>query len=133
MIRYLGLTTLCDATFGVFMLSWLVTRHFLFLFVIKSTYYDAPRIIPRVWDPATGHFMTKGVYVAFNAMLMSLQASTNPHVFLSLDSPFFLQILQLIWFWMIVRVAYRVVMGQGAEDTRSDSEEYVYLSYTQQL
>ena len=73
MLRYLGFSTCCDITFVLFMLSWLVTRHILFLFAIKSTYYDAPRIIPRVWDPSTGHFMTKGVYVAFNAMLISLQ------------------------------------------------------------
>ena len=33
------------------------------------------------------------------------------------------QVLQLIWFWMVCRVAYRVVTGKGAEDTRSDDEE----------
>lgn len=105
MFRYLGFSTCCDVTFVVFMVSWFVTRHFLFLFVIKSAWYDAPRIIPPVWDPSRGHFMTPGVLMGFNLMLISLQ------------------ILQLIWFWMICRIAYRVVMGQGAEDTRSDSED----------
>ena len=33
--------------------------------------------------------------------------------------------LQLIWFSTILRVAYRVITGRGAEDARSDDEEYV--------
>lgn len=35
------------------------------------------------------------------------------------------QVLQLIWFSTIVRVAHRVITGRGAEDARSDDEEYV--------
>lgn len=34
--------------------------------------------------------------------------------------------LQLIWFSTILRVAHRVITGRGAEDARSDDEEYVY-------
>lgn len=33
-----------------------------------------------------------------------------------------LQVLTLIWFGMIIRVAYRVIAGKGAADTRSDDE-----------
>lgn len=33
-----------------------------------------------------------------------------------------LQVLTLIWFGMIIRVAYRVLSGKGAEDVRSDDE-----------
>ncbi|KAI0089158.1 longevity assurance proteins LAG1/LAC1 [Irpex rosettiformis] len=104
MWRYLGFSKACDATFVMFMGSWLVTRHFLFLLAIKSSYNDAPRIIPEVWEPERGFFMTKEVLATFNAMLVSLQ------------------IIQLIWFWMVCRVAWRVVSGQGAEDSRSDDE-----------
>lgn len=32
------------------------------------------------------------------------------------------KVLQMIWFGMICRVAYRVVTGQGASDDRSDEE-----------
>lgn len=73
MFRYLSLTTLCDATFVCFLLSWFITRHALFVFVIISTYKDAPRIIPRVWDPERGHYMTKEVYIAYNTLLIALQ------------------------------------------------------------
>jgi hypothetical protein len=42
------------------------------------------------------------------------------------------QALQVVWFWMIVRVAYRVVTGSGAADERSDEEvdRYVRLTLT---
>jgi hypothetical protein len=38
-------------------------------------------------------------------------------------------VLQLIWFSVILRVAYRVITGRGAEDARSDDEEYVYFVF----
>jgi very-long-chain ceramide synthase len=34
-----------------------------------------------------------------------------------------LQVIMLIWFCMIIRVAYRVLKGQGAGDVRSDDED----------
>ena len=122
MLRYLGFSTMCDITFVLFMGSWLVTRHFLFLFAIKSSWYDAPRIIPAVWDPSIGHFMTKEVLRAFNSMLIALQVSDSAQS-CHITSPFyFIKVIQLIWFWMVCRVAWRVVSGQGAEDSRSDDE-----------
>ena len=33
------------------------------------------------------------------------------------------KVLQIVWFGMICRVAYRVVTGQGASDDRSDEED----------
>ncbi|KAI0663260.1 longevity assurance proteins LAG1/LAC1 [Cubamyces menziesii] len=103
MFRYLGMSTVCDATFVVFLLSWFVTRHVLFLLAIKAT-WEAWYVVPRIWDPSRGHFMTKEIYIGFFTMLVVLQ------------------VIQLVWFWMICRVAYRVVSGQGAEDERSDDE-----------
>lgn len=73
MLRYLGFSTLCDLAFVVFMASWLVTRHFLFVLAIISAYTDAKRVIPPVWDPPTGRFMTEEVLAGFSAMLVSLQ------------------------------------------------------------
>ena len=37
MLRYLGMITLCDLAFLVFMLSWFFTRHVLFMLFIKAT------------------------------------------------------------------------------------------------
>ncbi|KDQ64276.1 hypothetical protein JAAARDRAFT_117612 [Jaapia argillacea MUCL 33604] len=103
MFRYLNLTTLCDVTFTFFLLSWFVTRHVLLIYVIKSTYYEVPNI-GYDWAPERGHYITQPLYVAFVTMLVALQ------------------ILQILWSWMICRVAWRVVSGHGAEDERSDSE-----------
>ncbi|KAI0824735.1 longevity assurance proteins LAG1/LAC1 [Trametes gibbosa] len=104
MQRYLGYSTACDVTFVMFLVSWFVTRHVLFVFAIKAT-WDSWYVVPRVWDPSRGYYMTKEFFWGFLTMLVTLQ------------------IIQLIWFWMVCRVAYRVVTGQGAEDTRSDDED----------
>ena len=72
MLRYLGMSTLCDLAFVVFMLSWFFTRHVLFMLVIKAT-WEARYVIPRVWDPSRGHFLTTEIYYAFFCMLVALQ------------------------------------------------------------
>lgn len=73
MIRYMGLTTLCDITFVFWMLSWAVTRHGLFGLVIRSAFLDISRLIPSVWDPERGYFMTTRVKCLFISMLAALE------------------------------------------------------------
>ncbi|KAF8627195.1 hypothetical protein AX15_004513 [Amanita polypyramis BW_CC] len=105
MIRYLGISQFaCDVTFGIFLVSWLITRHILFVLVIKAV-YDTPKFLPYVWEPENGRYLSTPVYLCFNVLLMSLQ------------------VLQLVWFWMICRVAWRVISGRGAADERSDEED----------
>lgn len=72
MIRYLGHTTACDVAFVVFLISWFVTRHVLFILAIKAT-WDALYITPSIWDPIRGQYMTKEIYMTFIAMLVALQ------------------------------------------------------------
>ncbi|KAI5124990.1 hypothetical protein M0805_007415 [Coniferiporia weirii] len=105
MFRYLSLPKLCDATFTWFLISWFITRHVLFILVIKSAYIDAPRLLPLIWAPEQGQYLTREALLGFIALLVSLQ------------------FIQMIWFGMICRVAWRVISGQGAEDTRSDDED----------
>ncbi|KAF8913851.1 TLC domain-containing protein [Gymnopilus junonius] len=106
MIRYLDISQLAtDCVFGLFMLSWLITRHILFLFVIYSTIVQNPTYIEFKWDYESKHFFTRRAYIGFSTLLLVLQA------------------LQAMWFWMICRVAWRVVSGNGAEDERSDDED----------
>ena len=85
MLRYLGMTTLCDLTFVVFMFSWLVTRHILFIPVIAVT-YRVYYIVPRVWDISLGHYMTKEIYVFFFGMLCALQVRNPPVLLLRAPS-----------------------------------------------
>lgn len=107
MIRYLRISQMaCDWTFGFFLVSWFITRHVLFVLVIKALYDAATDqdVTVFIWNPEADIYVNVHVWFCFCALLMSLQ------------------ILQLGWFWMICRVAWRVVSGQGATDERSDDE-----------
>ena len=102
------------------MLSWFLLRHIAYMAVCWSVFVDLPReikwgcywgsngkgyLIEPFRDPEGLVCQTTGVIVTFLTMLLSLQ------------------VLLLIWFGMIVNVAWKVVTGAGAEDTRSDDEE----------
>ncbi|KAJ4482721.1 TLC domain-containing protein [Lentinula lateritia] len=105
MLRYLNLPQIYpDLTFGTFMLTWFVTRHVLFPIAIKSTIFDMRRLIPFDWDPERGYYHTLGSHTMFYLCLLVLE------------------VMQMIWFTMIVRVAWKVVTGEGATDVRSDEE-----------
>ncbi|KAF9247249.1 TLC domain-containing protein [Melanogaster broomeanus] len=105
MLRYIGFYTLCDATFIVFLISWFVTRHIFVIIAIKSVYVDSVRLVSEMWAPERGNYLSGPIHKGFSLLLVTLQ------------------ILQIIWFGMICRVAYRVVTGQGASDDRSDEED----------
>ncbi|KAF8974303.1 TLC domain-containing protein [Flammula alnicola] len=107
MIRYLDISQfLCDCVFGIFMLSWLVTRHILFLCVIYSTIFVGPIYVEFKWDYEAGYYVTRTAYTTFWGMLLALQ------------------VIQIIWFGMICRVAWRVITtDNGASDDRSDDED----------
>lgn len=105
MLNYLHLQAICDATFALFLLSWLLTRHFLFGAIIWSVIYEAHEEIPYIWDPPSGRMLTRTTHMSFIVLLCSLET------------------LICGWFYLICQVAYRVIMGKGAEDNRSSDEE----------
>jgi len=78
MFRYLSMTTLCDACFTEFMVSWLITRHAFFMLVIKSAHFDAPRIIDFGWLSGKDIIMSRSVFYTIIFLLYSLQVSTTP-------------------------------------------------------
>ncbi|EIW69517.1 hypothetical protein TREMEDRAFT_30795 [Tremella mesenterica DSM 1558] len=100
--RYLSLTLLCDLTFVVFLVSWLVSREIGLLLVIKTSFFDAPNYIAYKWSPEQGHYFKPSTYRAFITMECILL------------------ILQTVWFYAACLVAVRVARGLGAEDSRSD-------------
>lgn len=73
MIKYMGGTLSCDIVFGLFMVSWLITRQILFTLVVASTYSDLPYYIPFKWDPANGYYITRDIYIGFLVLLGLLQ------------------------------------------------------------
>lgn len=76
MIKYMGGTLSCDIVFGLFMVTWLITRHILFMLVIASIYVDMPNYSSLRWDPPNGYYVTNSIYVAFVVLMSLLQVSS---------------------------------------------------------
>jgi acyl-CoA-dependent ceramide synthase len=105
MLKYCGFNTLCDVVFGFFMISWVVTRHFFFGYIIYSTMFESTQFVELKWDPEEEHFYSRKTQIFFVTLFLLLQA------------------LIYFWFYLICRVAYRVIMGDNAHDNRSESEQ----------
>ncbi|SNX86066.1 related to LAG1 - longevity-assurance protein [Melanopsichium pennsylvanicum] len=105
MLKYAGWQSMCDVAFGLFMVTWLVTRHILYMRVLWSCIHDLVRFISfQPTEHVTGNCFTKTAYRMLVVLLIALQ------------------VILLMWFYMICRVAYRVVTKNGAVDSRSDAE-----------
>jgi acyl-CoA-dependent ceramide synthase len=129
-LKYCGFQTLCDAMFGLFVVSWAVARHALYLTVCWSVYAHTPVIMtagcfkgsrdnitgpteaPEGWSYLIEPFFDSKGLVCYN--------ETVKWAFLS--PLLFLQGLTIIWFTMIVRVVIKVLKGDAADDVRSDDE-----------
>lgn len=131
MLKYLHFQLACDIAFGVFMLTWFVARHILYLIVTYSVYAHVPEII------------SYGCYSGHNGAIIGpfpppdrighlLQPFRDPEGVICWNGKILwtflamliaLQVIALIWFGMIMRVAWRVIHGGTAEDSRSDDEE----------
>ena len=131
MLKYLSFQTACDVAFGVFISVWFIARHIFYPVVCYSVYAHLPIMIPYTcYDSTTGKKVGP--------------AERGPKIWANIMQPFHdpgglvcyndeirvgfltvllaLLVLTLIWFGMIIRVAYKVVTGDGAEDVRSDDE-----------
>ena len=130
-LKYLKFHVACDIAFGAFMVTWFITRHILYFMVVRSLYFDSPREIAY------------GCYYGSNADLHGpieppdqfghlLQPFTDPQGLVCwteqsmlsfVGTLLALQVILLIWFGMIIRVAAKVIKGGKAEDSRSDDED----------
>lgn len=104
MFRYLSLPTLTDTTFVLFLIAWFFTRQIGCFLVFLSVTFRTLQIVPHGWVPEEGNYVTTRGIRMFSILLGGLQ------------------IMNGVWFYMACNVAYRVVKGLGAEDTRSDDE-----------
>ncbi|KAF1816088.1 longevity assurance proteins LAG1/LAC1 [Eremomyces bilateralis CBS 781.70] len=126
-LRYLKYQTACDACFGVFIITWLFTRHLCYLIVCYSIYSQTISI--GCYDSATGARLS---YDGGTDIVKNLfQAYVDPDGPVCYNDPIrywflglllSLQLLLIIWFGMIVRVALSVLRGKPADDSRSDDE-----------
>ncbi|QUC17650.1 uncharacterized protein UV8b_01891 [Ustilaginoidea virens] len=139
-LKYAGYNTLCDIMFGVFVLSWLVARHVLYVMVCWSVYSHLPASLPRGCFRGTNDHLIgpeatpPGLTYLVEPFLSSTgRVCFNETVQWAFLAPLLvLQGITIYWFTMIIRVVIKVLRGDGAEDSRSDDEgedeeeEYVY-------
>ncbi|KAI6250731.1 Sphingosine N-acyltransferase-like protein [Erysiphe necator] len=139
-LKYLGYSTLCDFIFGLFMLIWFVTRHILYMTILWSVYIDSPKNIPYGCYYGNASNLTGPFPLPdrFYHMLRPFYDPDGPICHSKtitlgfLATLFFLQVIILLWFWMIVQVALRVLRGGQADDSRSDNEEDMDEKMTQE-
>lgn len=86
------------------MFSWIITRHILYPRVLYSVIHDSNEILNFDWNPSKEWYFSKNTKNFFVILLSALQ------------------VLLILWFFMIVKVAVGVLRGKPAEDTRSDDE-----------
>ncbi|KAI0869071.1 longevity-assurance protein [Hypoxylon argillaceum] len=130
-LKALGFTTICDIIFGIFMVTWFVTRHIFYLMVCWSVYADLPRIMPPSCYTGVGNDMQGPLPVPDNRSYLLVPFRDSSGIMCTSDgiSTGFLaylltlQAIMIPWSAAIVRVALQVVRGDSAEDVRSDDED----------
>ena len=135
MLNYAQYQTACDIAFGVFIVSWFVTRHVCYLVICWSIWTDVPGLMPYgCYSSKTGNRIDVKLTVDGSEAIMTniLQPFMDPegpicftmHIhYTFLGLLLFLQIITIVWFGMILRVAWRVLNGSPADDSRSEDED----------
>lgn len=134
MLKYLHFHLACDIAFLVFMLTWFVARHMLYPIVWRSVCTDLNRIVPYSCYGADGHRVDESSTAVPSPGSLShlYRAYHDPAGVICfnrrvkwtfISTLLALQVISIIWFGMILRVAWRVLKGGKAEDSRSDNEE----------
>ncbi|KAJ2308348.1 Sphingosine N-acyltransferase lag1 [Coemansia sp. RSA 2706] len=105
-MRYLKLEKTSVVSFAVFIMTWIYTRHYLYMKIMWSiTFESAVYLKEDMWFPERGSFHTRTVLMGFSIMLGVLQ------------------LLIIYWFTLMMRIIYRIVFLSNLEDNRSDSED----------
>ncbi|KAL3480040.1 TLC domain-containing protein [Aspergillus californicus] len=130
-LKYLKYELSCNIAFGVFMVVWLISRHIFYPLLCWSIFKDVPAAMSYgCYSGTTGEMISTNGYPD--------QLTHLFYPFLDLDGPICmnrrikwiflssllsLQVLSIIWFSMVIRVAVGVLRTGNAEDTRSDDED----------
>lgn len=130
MLKYMKFRMACDIAFGVFLVVWFIARQVLYLLVCYSVYAHIPLEITYgcYWGSASN---LQGPISPPDLFSHLFQPFRDPEGLICWDNKIkwaflsvliALQVILLIWFGMILRVAYKVLRGGEAEDSRSDDE-----------
>ncbi|ODH14274.1 hypothetical protein ACO22_06618 [Paracoccidioides brasiliensis] len=146
-LKYLRYERSCTVAFIVFVVIWIISRHIIYNKLWYSIYLNIPDAIPYGCYSASTtkmlspHSPSPSPCPLSKPLNQTLSIDNWTHllhpfhrlggticmsprikwVFLSLL--LFIQILAIIWFTMILRVAIKVLKSGSAEDSRSDGEE----------
>jgi acyl-CoA-dependent ceramide synthase len=137
LLKYMGYSTACDIAFGIFVVSWMITRHVFYMMVCWSIYAYAPvdmapgcYFSDNSFVPAsdTAQFEALGGKAIWSNLLKAYNDRNGPvcwdpslrYYFLALLLA--LQAFCLIWSGTIAKVVYKVLKGSNADDLRSDDE-----------
>ncbi|KAG8865229.1 hypothetical protein FRB96_000119 [Tulasnella sp. 330] len=107
LLNYLQMEMVGNIVFGIFVLVWTYMRHYLNLCILYSVYYDFD-LIPQWaqrWSPEEGIWMVSWV---------------RWQIFVPL---FLLQLLNIFWYVLILRIGYRALTKKELTDERSDDED----------
>jgi acyl-CoA-dependent ceramide synthase len=131
-LKYLKFETACNVGFGLFMSTWFLTRHIIYPVVCWSVYYQLPlNLTYGCYTGTTSEFISTEPPNSFAYMLGPYFSLDNPICFnptlkwMFLGLLLVIESLSIVWFSMIVRVAYGVIRGGNAEDSRSDEEDEI--------
>ena len=130
-LKYMKYQTACDVAFGVFMVTWFVARHVLYLKIIVSILQNVPGEVTYGCYSGGGRAV-KGPFELPDERAYLFEPFRNPTGVICFNDHYkwgfiwtlmALQVILMIWFVMIIRVAIKVVKGAGADDVRSDDED----------
>lgn len=98
---------LSEPVFAFFLCVWTYTRHWLNLVMLWSVIYefDLAPTWARTWNPSRKAFLPDWVQMQVFVPILLLQ------------------MLNLFWFYLILRILYRILRGQGAKDVREEDED----------
>ncbi|KAI9675525.1 MAG: sphingosine N-acyltransferase lag1 [Trizodia sp. TS-e1964] len=131
LLKYLHYDVACDYAFGFFMITWVIARHILYMMVCWSVYKDIPAEINYgCYYGKTGEMV--GPIPPPDYFGHLIQPFQDPEGLICFNDKIkwgflagllALQVLMVIWFVMICKVAWKVINGGQAEDSRSDDED----------
>ncbi|TFK55939.1 longevity assurance proteins LAG1/LAC1 [Heliocybe sulcata] len=94
-------------SFAIFVVIWTYFRHYLNLVMLWSVYSEFD-LIPesaKYWDPPRGVWMVWWMKWQIFAPILLLQ------------------LLNLFWYYLVLRIIYRAIVERGITDVRSDDED----------
>ncbi|OJK02575.1 hypothetical protein ASPACDRAFT_76986 [Aspergillus aculeatus ATCC 16872] len=129
-LKYLKYETSCNIAFVVFMVTWLITRHVYYPKLCWSIYRDVPaKMSYGCYSGTTAEMISTNGYPSAWSYLVSPFKDLNGPICMNrtvkwifLSCLLALQLLSLIWFTMVIRVAVGVIRTGNAEEPRSDDE-----------